>query len=438
MGDGYEFDIAFTSVLKRAIKTLWVALEEMDRMWIPVVHSWRLNERHYGALQGLNKAETAAKFGDAQVKIWRRAYETAPPPLEDGDPRLEISDPRYAELERGAFPRTECLKDTVTRFLPFWHASIAPAVRSGKHASPLRTLGRVIRDFAPVSSKSARRVFGKALAGTMPSSTRCAYGGSADRNPEREGRREFPAAMNMLSPSPLTDEEIKELDEFLLEAEGVEESMDISTLDGFFTAIVCGPKTIMPSEWMRWVWDMQSGKDAPEFKEQAQAQRILGFLMRHMNDIAQTLQQAPEEYEPLLMENPNNGDPVPIIDDWCLGFMKGVQLDSDGWLPLVIGKPDWMSTITLYGTEDGWEALKKKNLSLDEHKALAAGLAETVQKIYALWLEQRRKQIASGTLADVGRREPIRNLNKVGRNEPCPCGSGKKFKQCHGSADRLH
>ncbi len=131
--EGHEFDLAFTSVLKRAIKTLWVVLEEMDRMWIPVIHSWRLNERHYGALQGLNKAETAAKFGDAQVKIWRRAYETAPPPLADGDPRLEISDPRYAELAPGAFPRTECLKDTVTRFLPFWHATIAPTIRSGKH-----------------------------------------------------------------------------------------------------------------------------------------------------------------------------------------------------------------------------------------------------------------------------------------------------------------
>ena len=201
--------------------------------------------------------------------------------------------------------------------------------------------------------------------------------------------------MNMLSPGPLTDEEIEELDQFLLEAEGLEESMDISTLDGFLTAIVCGPKTIMPSEWLRWVWDMESGKDAPEFKDQAQAQRILGLLMRHMNDIAETLQQAPEHYEPLLMENPNGGDPIPIIDEWCSGFMKGVQLDSDGWLPVVIGKPDWMSTITLYGTEDGWEALKKKNLSLDEHKALAAGLAGTVQKIHALWLEQRRKQIAA-------------------------------------------
>ena len=131
--DGYAFDLAFTSVLKRAIKTLWVVMEEMDRMWIPVFHSWRLNERHYGALQGLNKAETAAEFGDAQVKVWRRAYDTAPPPLEDGDPRLETGDPRYADLERGAYPRTECLKDTVIRFLPFWHATIAPAVRSGKH-----------------------------------------------------------------------------------------------------------------------------------------------------------------------------------------------------------------------------------------------------------------------------------------------------------------
>jgi len=144
--DGHKFDLAYTSVLKRAIKTLWVVLEEMDRMWIPVVHSWRLNERHYGALQGLNKAETAAKFGEAQVKIWRRAYETAPPPLVDGDPRLEASDPRYADLDQGAFPRTECLKDTVARFLPFWHATIAPAVRSGKqviiaaHGNSLRAL----------------------------------------------------------------------------------------------------------------------------------------------------------------------------------------------------------------------------------------------------------------------------------------------------------
>src|SRR6266478_5757953 len=144
--EGFAFDVAFTSVLTRAIKTLWIVLEEMDRMWIPVHHSWRLNERHYGALQGLNKTETAAKFGDAQVKIWRRAYDTPPPPLADGDPRLEIGNPRYAELQPDMFPRTECLKDTVVRFLPYWHAAIAPAVRSGKriiiaaHGNSLRAL----------------------------------------------------------------------------------------------------------------------------------------------------------------------------------------------------------------------------------------------------------------------------------------------------------
>ena len=130
--EGYDFDIAFTSVLKRANKTLFTVLEEMDRLWIPVQHSWRLNERHYGALQGLNKSETAAKFGDEQVLIWRRAYDTPPPPLEADDPRYEINDPRYAGLKPGECPRTECLKDTVARVLPFWNDTIAPTITSGK------------------------------------------------------------------------------------------------------------------------------------------------------------------------------------------------------------------------------------------------------------------------------------------------------------------
>ena len=152
--EGYKFDVAFTSVLRRAIKTLWTVLEEMDRMWIPIHHSWRLNERHYGALQGLNKAETAARFGDAQVKIWRRAYDVAPPALADGDPRLETGDPRYAELDAAAFPKTECLKDTVARFLPYWHATIAPAVRSGQrvviaaHGNSLRALVKVLDEIS--------------------------------------------------------------------------------------------------------------------------------------------------------------------------------------------------------------------------------------------------------------------------------------------------
>jgi len=144
--EGFTFDVAFTSVLKRAIKTLWTVLEKLDRMWIPVHSSWRLNERHYGALQGLNKAETAQKFGEVQVKIWRRAYDTPPPPMQDNDPRLEIGNPRYLDILRSDFPRTECLKDTVERFLPYWHEAIAPMVKSGKqviiaaHGNSLRAL----------------------------------------------------------------------------------------------------------------------------------------------------------------------------------------------------------------------------------------------------------------------------------------------------------
>ncbi len=146
MAGGFGFDLAFTSVLKRAIRTLWIALDEMDLMWIPVRNSWRLNERHYGALQGLNKAETAAKFGDPQVKIWRRSYDIPPPALAPGDPRSPANDPRYAELGAGELPVTECLKDTVARFLPLWNSAIAPEVRAGKrvliaaHGNSLRAL----------------------------------------------------------------------------------------------------------------------------------------------------------------------------------------------------------------------------------------------------------------------------------------------------------
>jgi 2,3-bisphosphoglycerate-dependent phosphoglycerate mutase len=132
--EGYGFDLAFTSVLKRAIRTLHLALEELDLLWIPVRKSWRLNERHYGSLQGLNKAEMAAKFGEAQVLVWRRSYDTPPPALAPGDPRSEASDPRYAGLARGELPLTECLKDTVARVLPYWHESIAPAIRGGARA----------------------------------------------------------------------------------------------------------------------------------------------------------------------------------------------------------------------------------------------------------------------------------------------------------------
>ena len=144
--EGYTFDLAFTSVLKRAIRTLWVTMDGMDLMWIPVIRDWRLNERHYGALQGLNKSETAAKFGEDQVKIWRRSYDIPPPALERTDPRYPGNDRRYKELTGAELPLTECLKDTVARFLPCWHDRIAPEIRAGKrvliaaHGNSLRAL----------------------------------------------------------------------------------------------------------------------------------------------------------------------------------------------------------------------------------------------------------------------------------------------------------
>jgi 2,3-bisphosphoglycerate-dependent phosphoglycerate mutase len=145
-----EVQVAFTSVLKRAVRTLWIMLDEMDRMWLPVERSWRLNERHYGALQGLNKAQTAAQHGEAQVKIWRRSYDVPPPPLGADDQRHPAHDPRYADVDRQLLPATESLKDTLARVLPFWHARIAPELRSGRnvlvvaHGNSLRALVKML------------------------------------------------------------------------------------------------------------------------------------------------------------------------------------------------------------------------------------------------------------------------------------------------------
>ena len=152
--EGYAFDMAFTSRLKRAIRTLWLVLDEMDLMWIPVQRTWRLNERHYGSLQGLNKAETAAKFGEDQVLIWRRSFDIPPPALTVDDPRYPGADPRYADIAAGEIPVTESLKDTIGRFLPYWHEQIAPVVQSGKkvliaaHGNSLRALVKYLDEIS--------------------------------------------------------------------------------------------------------------------------------------------------------------------------------------------------------------------------------------------------------------------------------------------------
>ncbi|MFA9217310.1 MAG: 2,3-diphosphoglycerate-dependent phosphoglycerate mutase [Sphingomonadaceae bacterium] len=147
---GFHFDLAYTSVLKRAIRTLWLTLDSMDMMYLPIKHDWRLNERHYGALQGLDKGETAAKYGDEQVLVWRRSYDTPPPALEENDDRTSYNDPRYAGLSKGQIPLTECLKDTVARVMPAWDEEIAPAIRAGKkilisaHGNSLRALIKML------------------------------------------------------------------------------------------------------------------------------------------------------------------------------------------------------------------------------------------------------------------------------------------------------
>jgi len=152
--EGYDFDVAYTSVLKRAVWTLWHALDQMDRTWLPVVHSWRLNERHYGALQGLNKADMAKQYGDEQVLIWRRSYDTPPPALDANDPRGQRQDIRYAKLKPEDVPLTECLKDTVARVLPFWNDSVAPAIKAGKriviaaHGNSIRALVKYLDNIA--------------------------------------------------------------------------------------------------------------------------------------------------------------------------------------------------------------------------------------------------------------------------------------------------
>jgi 2,3-bisphosphoglycerate-dependent phosphoglycerate mutase len=152
--EGFSFDLAYTSVLKRAIKTLSIALEEMDLLWIPVVKNWRLNERHYGALQGLNKAETAERHGGDQVHLWRRSYDVPPPALDEDDERFPGRDPRYRDLEKNELPHTECLKDTVDRFLPYWHEEIGPTIKSGTrvlvaaHGNSLRALVKYLDEIS--------------------------------------------------------------------------------------------------------------------------------------------------------------------------------------------------------------------------------------------------------------------------------------------------
>ena len=192
---------------------------------------------------------------------------------------------------------------------------------------------------------------------------------------------------------PLTDREIKEIDAFLLSEDGLENPMDFYTFDGFICAVLSGPNTIMPSEWLRWVWDQEEGEQPPEFSSEKQAKRILSLLIGHANVLAFTLIHGPQYYEPLFYAHQIEGNSVPIIDEWCCGYVKGIALDPEGWQPLIDARPDWFEVIHLYGTKSGWERLKElvdaHEDSVARHQAFVDRIAPAARNVHAYWLARR-------------------------------------------------
>ena len=232
---------------------------------------------------------------------------------------------------------------------------------------------------------------------------------------------------------PLSDEEIEELDEFLISEFVCDDAMDVSTLDGFFAALISGPSVVMPSDALRWVWDEARGEREPAFQSTEQARHIFSLIMRHWNDVAHCLASHDDVYAPLTMENTSGKRTVPVIDEWCWGYWRGIELSRDAWQPLFDLHADWLEVIRLYGTEAGWKDLKKKRYSLDRHDAFARSLGPLSTRIYEFWGDARRRSpISAGPLAFGAAVSPRRAPPKVGRNDPCPCGSGKKYKKCHG------
>jgi len=223
---------------------------------------------------------------------------------------------------------------------------------------------------------------------------------------------------------PLSDEELDDLGEFLMSDATNDEAMDISMLDGFLTALSVGPNNLPPSRWMPVIWGGAMTWDSEEV-----ARRMMSLVFRHANDIIFTLRSYPGDFEPLLYERDHEGEKIPIIDEWCTGFIKGMALDEESWRPLMESDEgnDMLFVIMLYGTEAGWEQLRDDPSLESRHDEFAASLGDSVMAIMDWWLPTRKAK------STVRREEP-----KTGRHDPCPCGSGKKFKQCCGGQKVLH
>ena len=234
--------------------------------------------------------------------------------------------------------------------------------------------------------------------------------------------------------TPVTDAEFARLDDFLMSDDGPSESMDTSMLDGYLAAVASGPNLVMPDQMLRWVWDTESGEESPEFRHNKQARDIIGLILRHYQHVNDSLNDG--NYEPRLMEREHEGRMISIIDEWCMGYHVAIAADMAAWTPLLISQPKLISTILLYGTADGWATLKEQSLSDAEHEAAADSLTDAAQQIHAFWLERRREALRRGEMPGImPSYQPTGIPGRVGRNEPCPCGSGKKFKHCHGGQD---
>src|SRR5271156_2184737 len=206
---------------------------------------------------------------------------------------------------------------------------------------------------------------------------------------------------NALLKHPLTEAEIAQLEDFLMSDSVPEEAMDISMMDGFITALASGPSLTMPSTMLRWIWDAEDGQDRPMFASAAEAESIITLILRHWNDINDTLNHAPDEYQPLILERKSDGRTIPILDSWCSGYYKGIAVDQAGWKPLLDAYPEWFTAIALYGTKDGWDGLERRQDSIEQHQAFADSLASSARNIHRYWLEERRLQTARGEMPAV-------------------------------------
>ena len=237
---------------------------------------------------------------------------------------------------------------------------------------------------------------------------------------------------------PLSDAEIEQVDEFLTSESTPEGAMDISMMDGFMSALASGPMMMMPSSMLRWIWDADRGEQSPTFASAAESKHIVELIIRYWNNVNDTLNNTLDGYQPLLLQREVDGAPIPVIDEWCVGYYTCIAIDRAAWAPLMVQHPEWFAVIMLYGTEDGWGELKRRQDSLEQHQALADSLAGSVRNIHRYWSQQRRVQIARGEVPGViAGREPIGYGLKTGRNDLCPCGSGRKYKRCHGAVENV-